>query len=83
MLNYMIAIQKRSMKIPKYVDELLKRRTKLANQLDIVCQQLDAWLDKNNIEPDPSCYHTGVETYVNPEESEDEVRRAIEEAMNV
>lgn len=66
------------MKIPKYVDTLLKRRTKLANQLDIVCQQLDDWLDKNNIEPDLSCYHTGVETYVNPEESEDEVRRAIE-----
>ena len=66
------------MKIPKYIDELLRRRTKLARQLDIVCYSLDDWLDKNGVEPDSACYHTGVETYVNPDASEREVRRAIE-----
>ena len=65
------------MKIPKYIDNLLKRRTRLARQLDIVCWELDKWLDKNDIEPDSSCCHTGVETYVNPDNSEREVRRAI------
>lgn len=65
------------MKIPKYIDTLLKRRTKLAKQLDAVCWELDDWLDKNDIEPDSACYHTGVETYVNPDSAEREVRRAI------
>ncbi len=67
------------MKIPKYVDELLKKRTRLACQLDDVCIKIDKWLDDNQIEPDSSCYHTGVETYVNPHTSEREVRRAIAE----
>ena len=66
------------MKIPKYIDTLLKRRTKLAKELDDVCFALDTWLDKNDIEPDSSCYHTGVETYINPDSSEKEVRRAIQ-----
>ena len=66
------------MKIPKYIDNLLKRRTKLACRLDDVCNELDAWLDKNGIEPDSACYRTGVETYVNPHISEMEVRNAIE-----
>lgn len=66
------------MKLPKYIDNLLKQRTKLACQLDGVCCKLDDWLDKNGIEPDSACYHTGVETYVNPHASEMEVRSAIE-----
>lgn len=67
------------MKIPKYIDTLLKRRTKLAKQLDDVCWQLDKWLQKNEIEPDSACWMGGVETYANPNSSEREVRRAIEE----
>lgn len=65
------------MKIPKYIDALLKRRTKLAKELDVVAYELDKWLLANNIEPDSSCWMTGVETYVNPNNSEREVRRAI------
>lgn len=34
------------MKIPKKIDALLKRRTKLAKDLDDVCFDLDTWLDK-------------------------------------
>lgn len=69
------------MKIPKYIDDLLKRRTQLAKQLDGICYQLDNWLDKNGVEPDSACYHTGVETYVNPDSSEYNVRQAIEEII--
>ncbi len=65
------------MTIPKYIDELLKKRTKLAKQLDDVCYRLDCWLEANGIDPDSSCWHTGVETYVHPDSSEREVRRAI------
>lgn len=65
------------MTITKYIDTLLKRRTRLAKQLDDVCQKLDDWLDKNGIDPDSACWHTGVEIYVNPDNSEEEVRRAI------
>lgn len=65
------------MTIPKYIDTLLKRRTRLAKQLDDVCQKVDDWLDKNGIEPDFACFHAGVETYVNPDSSEKEVREAI------
>ena len=66
------------MRIPKYIDDLLKKRTRLAKQLDNVCYELDVWLDKNDIEPDSACWRTGVETYVNPDASEREVRRVIE-----
>jgi len=66
------------MKIPKYIDDLLRKRTKLAKQLNDVCYELDVWLDQNDIDPDSSCWLTGVETYVNPDSSEREVRRAIE-----
>ena len=69
------------MKIPKYIDILLKKRTKLANQLDIVCGELDDWLDAHGVDPDSSCWHTGVETYVHPSNSEQEVRRAIIEKV--
>lgn len=65
------------MSITKFIDTLLKRRTRLAKQLDDVCQILDDWLDKNGIDPDSACWRTGVETYVNPDSSEMEVRRAI------
>lgn len=67
------------MKIPKYIDEALKKRTKLAIQLDNVCYTIDRFLTKNNIEPDTSCWNTGVEIYVNPNDAEDEVRKAIKE----
>lgn len=65
------------MTITKYIDTLLKRRTRIAKQLDDVCQKLDDWLEANGIDPDSACWRTGVETYVNPDSSEREVRRAI------
>lgn len=39
------------MKISKYVNELLKRRAKLASKLMDVSFELDEWLRKNDVEP--------------------------------
>ncbi len=37
------------MKIPKYIDRLLKRRTKFAEQRNSVSTELDEWLENNEI----------------------------------
>lgn len=65
------------MKIPKYVDTLLKKRTRYANLLDNASFRLDQWIDKNGIECEDCDTHTGVEIYCNPDSSEQRVRQAI------
>ena len=47
------------MKIPKYIDTLLKQRTRYARLLDITAHELDKWLDKNSIECESCDTHTG------------------------
>lgn len=37
------------MRIPKYIDSLLKRRTKLAEQLAAASYELGEWLENNEI----------------------------------
>lgn len=68
------------MKIPGYIDNALKKRTRLALYLEKQCSIVDDWLNKNNIDPDTACWLGGVEIYVNPYVAEDEVRRSIENA---
>lgn len=65
------------MNIPKYVQELIHRRCKLANQLLDVCYKLDCWLDKKDIECESYDTHTGVEIYCNPYASAERVTLAI------
>ena len=65
------------MQIPKKIEKLIERRTKLASQLDDVCGELDKWLDKNNIETEFEDTHGGVEIYVNPYDSGKRIRNAI------
>ena len=65
------------MKIPKYVQKLIDRRCKLADQLALVCYDLDEWLDKNNIECESYDTHTGVEIYINPCSSRRRIINAI------
>lgn len=67
------------MKIPKYIDTLLKRRTRLANKLIRASAELDEWLDKNGVEPDSLFYHTGICIYTEPDSAERGVRSAIKE----
>lgn len=65
------------MKIPKYIENMIIRRKKLAEQLDLVSYELDSWLDKNKIECETCDTHTGVEIYCNPSASAERVRQAI------
>ena len=65
------------MKIPKYVQKLIDRRCKLADQLATMCWELDEWLDKNNIECESCDTHTGVEIYCNPRSSKSRIMKAI------
>ena len=67
------------MKIPKYIDELIKRRVRAANMLVQTDYELYVWLEKNNIKPDESCYFGGIQVITNPENAANEVRRAIKE----
>lgn len=67
------------MKIPKYIDEALKKRTKAA----IIVSKNDTivtdFINKHNIDVNSEDYYGGVEMYVNPYESEDAIRQAIED----
>lgn len=65
------------MKIPKYIDTLLKQRTRYAVLLDDAMYELDKWLDKNGVKCESYDTHTGVEIYCNPNSSEKRIRDAI------
>lgn len=65
------------MQIPKKIEKLIEKRIKLATQLDDVCNELDEWLDKNDIETEFEDSHGGVEIYVNPYDSGERVKNAI------
>lgn len=65
------------MKIPKYIDGLLERRTKLAEQLAKVSSELDDWLEKNGIPTDNDYTKTGCMIYCEPYTAERCVRDDI------
>ena len=80
------------MKIPKYIDRLLKRRTKLAEQLNSVSTELDEWLaeqlnsvsteldewlENNEIPTDNDYTRTGCMIYCEPHTAERSVRDDI------
>lgn len=67
------------MKIPKHIDEALRKRTQAANQFNKYDFIISEWIDKHNLddEIDSSCFHSGVEAVVNPEAAEEEIRYAI------
>lgn len=67
------------MKIPKYIVQALERRVRLANQLDNTCKIIDDFISKNGLddEIDTADWLGGVEIYVNPRESADNIIMAI------
>lgn len=67
------------MKIPKYIDEALKKRTKAAEAFTEHDWTVSEWLDKNGIADnlDSEDFHGGVESVVNPRNSERRIREAI------
>ena len=68
------------MKIPKYIDDALRMRTKYACLVSDRCSIIDEWLDKNGIECEYCDTHGGCEIYVNPYDSEQRIRECIEKA---
>ena len=67
------------MKIPKYISDALRLRTRYAILLDNYMRIVDDWLDKNGIVCETYDTHTGCEIYCNPMASEVRVREMIEE----
>ena len=67
------------MKIPKYIDEALKKHTKAAEAFSRYDWIVSNWIDKQGLEDDIDLadYHGGVESIVNPRESERTIREAI------
>ena len=67
------------MKIPKYIEKALERRVKLAIQLDDTCEIIDEFIRKNGLENeiDTADWLGGVEIYVNPRESADNIKAVI------
>ena len=70
------------MKIPKYINKLLDRRVRLAEDLNSVDCKITKWITNNNIEVEEYEYNTGVEMYANPYASADRIRKAIENKEN-
>lgn len=65
------------MKIPKHIDSLLKRRTRLAEQLAMASAELDEWLEKNEIPTGNDYTRTGCMIYCEPYTAEGRVRDDI------
>ena len=66
------------MKIPKYISNALRLRTRYAFLLDTYMGIVDNWLDKNGIVCETCDNHTGCEIYCNPTASEMRIREMIE-----
>lgn len=74
------------MKIPKYIDNLISRRERLAYELEDACRALEEWLEKNGWDDvlDGDLMEDtrgGVEIYVNPSKSADRIRKYIKEKL--
>lgn len=70
------------MKIPKYINKLLDRRARLAEDLNSVDCMITNWITDNNIDVEEYDYNTGVEMYANPYASADRIREAIKNKEN-
>ena len=65
------------MKIPKYIDDLLKKRTKSASAfLDADCK-ISEWIEKNKIDVPDEDYGAGARALFESEDSEETIRQCI------
>lgn len=65
------------MKIPKYIDEALRKRTSCACKLLTYDEIVTDFIDKYHIDVDFEDYDGGCEMFINPHDSEEAVRQAI------
>jgi len=66
------------MKIPKYIEKLIGKRKKLAAELITTDYQLSEWLEKNEVDVEDYDTSGGCEMYVNPWDSANRIKQAIE-----
>lgn len=71
------------MEIPKHIDELIKKRRALSEELNTVCNELDNWLMDNNITPSQDDWLTGCNIYCDPGSAEMGVRNAIKNDQRI
>lgn len=65
------------MEIPKYIEQLIQRREKLANKLNEVSVELGDWLKKNHISLGEDYTLSGCMIYCEPSMAADAVREDI------
>lgn len=65
------------MKIPKYIDEALRKRTKAAYKLIEYDCAVSDYIEKHNIPVDTADYRLGCEMLFDPNISENSIREAI------
>lgn len=65
------------MKIPKYIDALLKKRTKSATTFLDVDSKISEWIEKNKIDVPNEDYGAGVRALFESEDSEETIRQCI------
>lgn len=65
------------MRIPKYIDEMLERKARVAEKYNELEYQIDTWLRKNNIEIELCDDSGGTEGIVNPRDSIARIRQCI------
>ena len=66
------------MKIPKYIEKLIDRRASYADEITSIDIKLDRWLYENGIEVEEYDICGGAEEYVNPWDSAQRIKEAIE-----
>lgn len=67
----------KEMKIPKYIDLALKRRTRGAEMFNTNDWIISNFIDKHEIDAELEDYHGGVESVVHPYDSEEQIRERI------
>lgn len=68
------------MNCPKYIEKLIDRRARLAEQLLTTDYTLSEWIDKNGVEVEPEDYFGGYEVYCNPYDCAERIKQSISKA---
>lgn len=72
----MWAIKERNMRIPKYIDEALRKRANAAFRFLQYDDVVSKFIEQHNIDVNSEDYGGGVESITNPYESENAVQRS-------
>lgn len=65
------------MEIPKYIDDLLEKKAKLAMEFMSVDSEICQWIEKNNVTVSPDDIATGCISICEPHTSIENIRECI------